>query len=105
MRSIFVIFLALASLSHSTLSAQSLAQNRISATNSHSVDVQKAVAAFIEAFNSLDWERFRRSFSDDATVFSPSKPCRVVLMGELRLRLLSSLSSMRYESENPIHHI
>ncbi len=30
-----------------------------------------AITAFIGAFNSLDWERFRALFADDATVFYP----------------------------------
>lgn len=33
--------------------------------------IQGAVDAFIGAFNNLEWERFRRGFSDDATVFFP----------------------------------
>ncbi len=30
-----------------------------------------AIAAFLDAFNALDWERFRALFADDATVFYP----------------------------------
>jgi ketosteroid isomerase-like protein len=36
--------------------------------------VEKAFANFIEAFNNLEWERFRQCFSDDATVFNPAIP-------------------------------
>jgi hypothetical protein len=34
-------------------------------------DVQKAAETFIEAFNNLDWDRFRHNFSAGATVFFP----------------------------------
>ena len=43
----------------------------VSAAGSDSTDVQKAVDAFIESFNNLDWEKFRLGFTDDATVFFP----------------------------------
>ena len=33
--------------------------------------LEAAVAAFLDAFNSLDWERFRALFADDATFFYP----------------------------------
>ena len=35
--------------------------------------VLKAAESFVEAFNNLDWERFRITFADDATVFFPSE--------------------------------
>jgi len=38
------------------------------------VAVQMAVANFIEAFNNLEWERFRKCFADDASVFNPAVP-------------------------------
>jgi ketosteroid isomerase-like protein len=34
-------------------------------------EVQDALANFVQAFDNLDWERFRLAFSDDATVFYP----------------------------------
>jgi ketosteroid isomerase-like protein len=34
-------------------------------------EVRSTLAAFIEAFDNLDWDRFRAAFSDDATVFYP----------------------------------
>lgn len=34
-------------------------------------DLQAALTNFIQAFDNLDWERFRSSFDDDATVFFP----------------------------------
>jgi ketosteroid isomerase-like protein len=33
--------------------------------------LQKVLADFMQAFDNLDWERFRTSFDDDATVFYP----------------------------------
>ena len=73
MRFIFILFLAVAPLKFSPPSArcQSTAQSRTPAANPDSLAVQRAAEAFIEAFNNLEWERFRRSFSDDATVFFP----------------------------------
>jgi CubicO group peptidase (beta-lactamase class C family)/ketosteroid isomerase-like protein len=35
-------------------------------------EVQSAAEAFIKAFNNHDWEPFRNSFADDATMFFPS---------------------------------
>jgi ketosteroid isomerase-like protein len=72
MRYILVIFLAFASVTHSAYAQhQTLAQATTPSADSGSPDVQKAVDAFIEAFNNLDWERFRLGFTDDATVFFP----------------------------------
>jgi ketosteroid isomerase-like protein len=34
-------------------------------------DVEQAATQFVRAFNNLDWERFRTSFAEDATVFFP----------------------------------
>ena len=34
-------------------------------------DLQQAISNFIQAFDNLDWETFRMSFTDDATVFFP----------------------------------
>jgi ketosteroid isomerase-like protein len=34
-------------------------------------EVQKALARFVQAFDNLDWETFRLSFDDNATVFYP----------------------------------
>lgn len=34
-------------------------------------EVRKTLADFIQAFDNLDWDRFRASFADDATVFYP----------------------------------
>lgn len=38
---------------------------------SDSIAVQKTAEQFIEAFTNLEWERFRRFFAADATVFFP----------------------------------
>jgi ketosteroid isomerase-like protein len=34
-------------------------------------EVRKTLADFIQAFDNLDWDSFRASFADDATVFYP----------------------------------
>src|SRR5438477_9977544 len=34
-------------------------------------EVHSALAQFIHAFDNLDWDAFRTSFADDATVFYP----------------------------------
>ncbi|MBZ5534759.1 MAG: nuclear transport factor 2 family protein [Acidobacteriia bacterium] len=39
-------------------------------TPAHS-EVKDALANFVQAFDNLDWEKFRLAFSDDATVFYP----------------------------------
>ena len=56
-----------------SFSSTALAQRRDEASEER-VDVQKAVANFIEAFNNLEWDRFRRCFADDASVFNPAIP-------------------------------
>jgi ketosteroid isomerase-like protein len=38
---------------------------------SGNVDPEATLHAFIQAFDNLDWERFRAFFADDATVFYP----------------------------------
>ena len=39
--------------------------------DSAEAEVRKTLADFIQAFDNLDWDRFRASFADDATVFYP----------------------------------
>lgn len=39
--------------------------------DSAETEVRKTLADFIRAFDNLDWDRFRASFADDATVFYP----------------------------------
>jgi len=34
-------------------------------------DIEQAATQFVMAFNNLDWEQFRTSFAEDATVFFP----------------------------------
>jgi hypothetical protein len=54
------------------------AQNKTEAKNvsskfsTESGEVRKAMEAFVEAFNNLEWEKYSAAFADDATVFSPS---------------------------------
>jgi ketosteroid isomerase-like protein len=57
----------------SLASFSAFAQSKVkSGDEADSQSVQKAAAAFINAFNNLEWEDFRNSFADDATVFFPS---------------------------------
>lgn len=71
MRFIILIFLALAVAQSAYAQSQPSAQTGTSGTGSDSPDVRKAVDAFVKAFNDLDWDKFRLSFTDDATVFFP----------------------------------
>ena len=73
MRPLALIFLGLVSFSHTAAHArqQAAAQQKAPAADPAAQDVQAAAAAFVEAFNNLDWEKFRLGFSDDATVFFP----------------------------------
>jgi ketosteroid isomerase-like protein len=40
-------------------------------TTGAQLNVEEALANFVQAFDNLDWESFRLAFSDDATVFYP----------------------------------
>jgi len=42
-----------------------------SQSRSPNAEVRQTLAGFIQAFDNLDWDRFRGSFADDATVFYP----------------------------------
>jgi len=56
----------------SLLTSTALAQQHGSASEEEVV--QKTITDFIDAFNNLEWERFRQYFADDATVFNPAIP-------------------------------
>ena len=43
----------------------------VSPAESAETEVRNMLADFIQAFDNLDWDRFRAAFSDDATVFYP----------------------------------
>lgn len=43
----------------------------VNAQKSDSTDVKVSVEKFLQSFNSLQWEPFRKSFADDATIFYP----------------------------------
>ena len=79
------------------------AQNRTSIANSDSLVVQRAAAAFIEAFDNLDWERFRHSFSDEATAFFPSQSLRRRANGrdEIEAAFKPFVDEMRKRKPNP----
>lgn len=104
MRYIIVLFLALASVNQSAYAqSQTLAQTRTSSADSDSPDVQKAVEAFIEAFNNLDWERFRVGFTDDATVFFPfpQVPRRATGRAEVEAVFKRFFDAGRKQKPNP----
>ena len=73
MRFLALSFLVLISLGHTAAHArrQAAPQQNAPAADPATRDVGAAAAAFVEAFNNLDWEKFRLGFSDDATVFFP----------------------------------
>ena len=72
MRYIFVLILALAAFSHSaSAQAQSKLQSKTTKVDPNAAAVQKAADDWVTAFNNLEWETFRTSFTDDATVFFP----------------------------------
>ena len=104
MRFIIVIFLALASLSHSAYGQrQTSSQNRTSRAGSDSLAVQKAAEDFIEAFNNLEWEKFRNSFSNDVTVFFPfnTEPRRANGRAEVEASFKSGFDELRKRKSNP----
>ena len=61
----FMASLAVPFLLMSCLSAQTVP------SASKNDELQQAISNFIQAFDNLDWEHFRLSFTDDATVFFP----------------------------------
>ena len=61
----------LAAMSFIVLSGGAVAQQPSSTDSNAEEQVQQVAEAFIHAFNNLDWDAFRTSFSDDATVFFP----------------------------------
>jgi ketosteroid isomerase-like protein len=64
-----IIFLPLA---FCLLTCSSRLPEASAGAESDTLAVQKAVENFIEAFNNLEWERFRLCFSGDVTVFNPA---------------------------------
>jgi len=73
MRYVFILTFALGFFSHSSVAAQAQSeiQSKASKADSNSMAVQNAADVWVAAFNNLEWETFRNSFSDDATVFFP----------------------------------
>jgi uncharacterized protein (TIGR02246 family) len=47
--------------------------SRSSARENTNDDVRRTLTKFLTAFANLDWEAFRNSFADDATVYFPSQ--------------------------------
>ena len=72
MRYIFVVIIALSSFTYSVYAQEQLKTKReTTVSNPDMLAVKKASEKFMVAFNNLEWETFRNSFSDDATVFFP----------------------------------
>ncbi|MGI8406930.1 MAG: YybH family protein, partial [Actinomycetota bacterium] len=46
-------------------------QTKVSGDDAKTKAVLRAAEAFVEAFSNLDWEPFRATFADDATMFFP----------------------------------
>lgn len=65
--------------------------------------VQRAIEEFIEAFDKLDWERFRKCFSDQVTVFFPfdDHPCRVDGKSEVEAIFQSFFEEVRKRAPGP----
>ena len=72
-------------------------------SDSDPLDVQEAAETFIEAFNNLDWERFRHSFSAGATVFFPFQgvPRRVNGKDEIETVFKSFFDDVRKQKSAP----
>ncbi len=102
MRYIIVILLALAVLLD-CCSNESLAQSKKSKANADSLAVQKAADDFIVAFNNLEWEKFRNSFSNDATVFFPfiQAPHRANERAEVEPLFKQVFDGLRKRKPNP----
>jgi ketosteroid isomerase-like protein len=58
------------------MSFSAFAQSKSTVNTAEVQSVQKAAESFINAFNNLEWENFRNSFTADATVFFPSDIAR-----------------------------
>jgi ketosteroid isomerase-like protein len=104
MRYTIVIILALASFSHPAYGQrQTSTQNKTSQSDANALAVQKASEDFIAAFNNLEWEKFSRSFSDDATVFFPFSqvPRRAGGRTEVEFVFKSFFDEMRKRKSGP----
>lgn len=65
--------------------------------------LEEAVDEFVRAFNNLEWERFRGSFSNEATVFFPfaDTPDRITGRARFEARFLEFFDQVRAEREGP----
>jgi ketosteroid isomerase-like protein len=66
-------------------------------------EVELVAASFIDAFNDLDWERFRQFFAEDATVFFPfaDTPRRVSGKMEIEARFEKFFNEARRGNDGP----
>ena len=67
---------------------------------SDSAEVHLALKRFLRAFENLEWEPFRTSFSDDATVFFPSAatPNRFVGRAAIEARFQQEFADIRAQA-------
>jgi ketosteroid isomerase-like protein len=66
-------------------------------------EVELVAASFIDAFNDLDWERFRQFFAEDATVFFPfaDTPRRASGKIEIEARFEEFFNEARQGKDGP----
>lgn len=106
MRFALKILLALTLFSFSVAGADSqfLIRDSQSAAASDSAAVEKTAEQFVEAFTNLDWERFRRFFAADATVFFPPSarsPRRANGKAEIEAVFRSVFDNARKQKSSP----
>lgn len=97
MRLILAALLIIAAQSSSTL-----AQSKTASVDRETQAVRKAAESFIEALNNLEWERFRKSFVDEATVFFPAEvPGRANGRGEVEAGFKTMFDEGRKQGGGP----
>jgi len=78
------------------------AQNRPGVTADS--EVRKTLSDFIQAFDNLDWEKFRTAFADDATVFYPrGVPSRADGRAEFEQTFRRVFEQIRAGRDWPLH--
>src|SRR5262249_6036407 len=76
--------------------------SRLEAADSGETTVRQLSTAFITSFNSLDWEKFRKFFDDDATIIHPAQfPRRLQGRAQYEKAWLHVFSGIRKDSEKP----
>ena len=101
---LFISFLALSLLFVSPVVSGQEKNDRQTQTDLALKQVQSAADAFIKAFNNLDWEPFRNSFADDATLFFPSATMAAARANgrtEIEAIFKTSFETTRKQKEGP----